>query len=148
MISGSPSAICAGGWLPRRLPGKRLRDLFPNNSGGKFCNKLLCSRSRFYFIWDQSRIIYEDPEPNYYFCINNNNFVIIFIFRIRSRIFRIRSRIFRIRRCIIILLIIISLFFLRIRSRIIILLIIRIILLILKGPEWKKHKDYELIIIY
>ena len=93
-------------------------------------------------------IIFEDPEPNYYFCINNNNFVIIFIFRIRSRIFRIRSRIFRIRRCIIILLIIKSLFFLRIRSRIIILLIIRIILLILKGPEWKKHKDYELIIIY
>ena len=86
-------------------------------------------------------IIFEDPEPNYYFCINNNNFVIIFIFRIRSRIFRIR-------RCIIILLIIISLFFLRIRSRIIILLIIRIILLILKGPEWKKHKDYKLIIIY
>ena len=27
--------------------------------------------------------LYEDPEPNYYFCINNNNF----IFRIRSRIF-------------------------------------------------------------
>ena len=64
------------------------------------------------FIRIRSRIIYEDPEPNYYFCINNNNF----IFRIRSRIFN--------------------------------LLIIRIILLILKGPEWKKHKDYELIIIY
>ena len=59
MISGSPSAICAGGWLPRRLPGKRLRDLFPNNSGGKLCNKLLRSRSQFY----------ENPEPNYYFCI-------------------------------------------------------------------------------
>ena len=29
LISGSPSAICAGGWLPRRLSGKRLRDLFP-----------------------------------------------------------------------------------------------------------------------
>ena len=35
------------------------------------------------FIRIRSRIIYEDPEPNYYFCINNNNF----IFRIRSRIF-------------------------------------------------------------
>ena len=70
-------------------------------------------------IW--SRIIYEDPEPNYYedpepnyyFCINNDNFVIVFIFRVRSRIFRIR-------RCIITLLVIISLVFLRIRSRIII----------------------------
>ena len=59
LISGSSSAICAGGWLPRRLPGKRLRDLFPNNSGGKLCNKLLRSRSRFY----------ENPEPNYYFYI-------------------------------------------------------------------------------
>ena len=98
LISGSPSAICAGGWLrqmllgekyiflyklwwnwlyvapckgrgggwlPRRLPGKRLRDLFPVNSGGKLCNKLLRSRSRIYFIWDWSRIIYEDPEPKY-----------------------------------------------------------------------------------
>ena len=138
----------------------RSRILFP--SGAKM---FVLVRSRIIYMRIRSRIIlvmepkpnydevlepnyYEDPEPNYYFCINNNNFVIIFIFRIRSRIFRIRSRIFRIRRCIIILLIIISLFFLRIRSRIIILLIIRIILLILKGPEWKKHKDYELIIIY
>ena len=142
MTSGSPSAIflsvapCegrSGEWLPRRFPGKRLRDLFPIISGGKLYYKLLRSRIRFYFIWDRSRIIYEGPEPNYYFWgsgaellflrirsrililyyCNNNSFIIIFIFRVQSRIFRIR-------RCIITLLVIISLVFLRIRSRIII----------------------------
>ena len=68
------------------------------------------------FMRIRSRIIiFEDPEPNYYFCINNNNFVIIFIFRIRSRIFRrIRSRIFRRNQSRIFL-------FLRIRSRIFLL---------------------------
>ena len=78
MTSGSPSAIFVapcegrgGEWLPRRLLGKRLRDLFHIISGGKLCYKLLPSRSRFYFIWDLSRIMYEDPEPNYYF-VNNN----------------------------------------------------------------------------
>ena len=48
--------------------------------------ELLVMRIRSRILWGFGAEFYEDPEPNYYFCINDNNLVIIFIFRIRSRI--------------------------------------------------------------